>query len=43
MLTSEQHLQLLGAILLFNTENWRWNPDSAVLFDRNFIAFFNSF
>lgn len=43
MLPSEQYLQLLGIILLFNTENWKSHPDSAVLFDRHFITFFNSF
>lgn len=43
MLTSEQHLQLLGTVLLYNTENWRSNPDSAVLFGRHFIDFCNHF
>lgn len=43
MLTGEQHLQLLGTVLLCNTENWRLHPDSAVLFERQFITFFNSF
>lgn len=43
MLTSEQHLHLLGAVLLFNSESWRSNPDSAVLFGRHVITFFCSF